>query len=65
MHRENREMYQRNSLSGKTQGIWKICTVNHAEKTAYFVCFSPKFPDSKDQGYCAICHIISQFFLEV
>ena len=25
MHRENREDGQKNSLSGKTQGIWKFC----------------------------------------
>ena len=24
-HRENRENGRKNSLSGKTQGIWKIC----------------------------------------
>ena len=24
-HRENRENYQKKSLSGKTQGIWKFC----------------------------------------
>ena len=24
-HRENRENDQKNSLSGKTQGIWKVC----------------------------------------
>ena len=42
LHRENRENGQRNSLSGKTQGIWKFC-----QSTGNLVCSSCKFPDSK------------------
>ena len=51
LHRENRENGQKNSLSGKTQGIWKFC-----QNTGNFVCSSCKFPDSKSKGYCDICH---------
>ena len=41
--------------SRKTQG-------NFAKNTRKFFCSCPKFPDSKDQRYCAICREISQFF---
>ena len=30
----------------------------HFENTGYFVGLSCKFPDSKDKGYCDICHEI-------
>ena len=34
------------------------------ENTGNSVCLSPKFPDSKDQGYCDICCEISLFFFK-
>ena len=37
---------QQNSLSGKTQGIWKFCQ-NAGKTQGIFVCSSCKFPDSK------------------
>ena len=51
LHRENRDNYPKNSLSGKTHGISKFC-----QNTGNFVCSSRKFPDSKDTGYCNNCH---------
>ena len=56
-HRENRENGQKNSLSGKTQGIGKFC-----QNTGNFVCSSCKFPDSKGKGYCDICRENFHFF---
>ena len=50
LHRENREYGRKNSLSGKTQGIWKCC-----QNTGNFVCSSCKFPDSKGKRYLEIC----------
>ena len=41
--------------SGK-HGIWIL-----SQNTGSFMCLSPKFPDSKDQGYCAIC---SKIFIQ-
>ena len=57
LHREKRENGQKNSLSAKTQGIWKFC-----QMTGNFVCPSCKFPDSKDSGYCDIFHKIFRLF---
>ena len=59
LHRENRENGQNNSLSGKTQGIWKFC-----QNIEILVCSSCKFPDSKGKRYFDICRENSQFFLE-
>ena len=44
------KMVKRNSLSGKTQGIWKFC-----QNTGYLFCSSCKFPDSKGKRYSDIC----------
>ena len=41
---ETGKMVQRNSLSVKTQGIWKFC-----QNKVNFVCSSCKCPDCKDQ----------------
>ena len=43
---KTRKMAPENSLSGKTQGIWKNC-----QNTGNLVCSKSKFPDSKDRGY--------------
>ena len=43
LHKENREMTQKESLSGKTQGIWKFLT-KHRENTGNCVCSIIKFP---------------------
>ena len=51
------KMTKRNSLSGKTQGIWKFC-----QTTGNFVCSSCKFPDSKGKGYCVYCSENLHFF---
>ena len=42
--------HKKNSLSGKTQGIWKFC-----QNTRNLVCSSCKFPDSKGKRYFEIC----------
>ena len=47
LHREN---VIKDSLSGKTQGIWKFC-----QNTGNLVCPSCKFSQSKDQRYFNIC----------
>ena len=53
----------KNSLSGKTQGIWKCCQ-NTGKNTGDFVkiqgilfvfCSSGKCSDSKSKGQCNIC----------
>ena len=51
--------WEKKSLSGKTQGIWKFC-----QNTGNFVCSSCKFPDSKGIGYCDICRGNFHFFQE-
>ena len=43
--------WQKKSLSGKTQGIWKFC-----QNTGNLVCSSCKFPDSKGKRYFDFCH---------
>ena len=45
-HMENRKNGQKDSLSGKTQGILKYC-----QNTGNFVCSSCKFTDAKCKGY--------------
>ena len=50
LHRENRENDPKNSLSGKTQGIWKFC-----QNTGNLVCSICKFPDSKGKRYFESC----------
>ena len=59
-NRENRENGPKNSLSGKTQGIWKFCQntgktkgilSKHKENTGNFVSSSCKCSDSKSKGY--------------
>ena len=57
LHSENRENCQKNSLSGKTQGIWKFC-----QNKGNLVCSSCKFPDSKGKIYFNICRENSSFF---
>ena len=49
-NREKRENGQKKSLSGKTQGIWKVC-----QNTGNSVCPSYKFPVSKIKRYFIIC----------
>ena len=49
-------MAPKQSLSGKTEILENIAKAQNC------VCSSPKFPDSKDQGYCNISHEISQLF---
>ena len=49
-----------NSLSGKTQGIWKFCQTQgilsqHRENTGNFVSSSCKCSDYKSKGYCDSC----------
>ena len=70
-HRENRENGQKNSLSGKTQGIWKFCQntdktqgilSKHRENTENFVSSSCKCSDSKSKGYCDSCRKKVHFF---
>ena len=60
LHRENRENGQQNSLSGKTQGIWKFC-----QNTGNLVCSSCKFPDSNGKRYFYICRENFNFFLKL
>ena len=43
------KMVERNSLSGKTQGIRQCC-----QKTGISFCSSCKFPDSEGKKYCDI-----------
>ena len=49
--------WQKKSLSGKTQGIWKFC-----QNTGNFVCSSCKFPDAKGNGTAIFAAEISIFF---
>ena len=44
------KMAKNKSLSGKTQGIWKLW-----ENTGNLVCSSCKFPDSRGKRYFEIC----------
>ena len=60
LHRENREKNKKESLSGKTQGIWRFW-----QNTGNSVSSSCKFPDSKGKGYHNICHKNFQYFLKV
>ena len=53
------KMVKNNSLSGKTQGIWKFC-----QNTGNLVCSSCKFPDYKGKGYFYICRENSQIYFE-
>ena len=46
---------QKNSLSGKTQVIWKFCP-KHRENTENLFCSSCTFPDSKGKRFFDICH---------
>ena len=57
LHRENRKNGKKDTLSRKTQEIWKFC-----QNTGNSESVSPKFIDSKEQGYCDICRNISQLF---
>ena len=59
-HRENRENGQKDSLSGKTQGILKFVKTQgkHWEfylNTGNFVSSICKCSDSKNKGYCNSC----------
>ena len=54
LHREYRENGPKNSLSGKTQGIWKFFP-----NTANLVCSRSQFHNSKDTGYCIIIPLCS------
>ena len=45
--------WQKISLSGKIQGIWKFC--QNTGKTQHLVCSGCKFPDSKGKRYFKIC----------
>ena len=57
LHRENRENGGGgDSLSGKTQGIWKCC-----QNTGNLVCSSCELPDFTDTGYWGICRKIFEF----
>ena len=49
--------WSKNSLSGKTEGIWEFY-----QNTWNFVCISCKFPDSKGKGHCGICLKKKNFF---
>ena len=59
LHREDWENGQKNSLSGKIQGIQTFC-----QNTGNLVCSSCKFPDSKGKRYFDICHESSQILFE-
>ena len=63
-HRENRDNGQKNSLSGKTQGIWKFCqnTGNFVKTQGTFFCSSSKCSDSKSKGHCDIYRKKKTFF---
>ena len=51
------KMATKNSLSGKTQGLWKF-----GQNTGNLVCSSWKCSDSKSKGFCDICRKKNPFF---
>ena len=52
--------WQKKSLSGKTQGIWKFC-----QNTGNLVCSGCKFPDSKGKDVLIFATKISIFSEEL
>ena len=63
--------WQKNDLSGKTQGFWIFCQntgkaegilSKHRENTGNFVSSSCKCSDSKTKGYCDTCRKKNPFF---